>query len=91
MKPKEIIIDQTPVTSPTLTPKTLLLNFPDAIREVLNGKKLTRVIWDKPETYIFLEGEFLSIHMDGKTHQLIVSLGDMEGIDWYVIDSELPN
>lgn len=78
-------------TSPILTPKTILLNFPDAIREVLSGKKLTRIVWDKPETFIFLQGEFLSIQMDGKTHQLIVSLGDMEGIDWYVIDSEVLN
>jgi hypothetical protein len=73
------------MTSPVLTNDTVLLNFPDAIREVLNGQKLTRVVWDDPDAYIFMQGEFLSIHTNGTDHQLIVSLGDMEGIDWYVL------
>jgi len=69
---------------------TILLNFPDAIREVLNHKKLTRVAWDNEYTYIFLNGEYLSLHMNGQDHQLITCLGDMEAIDWYVLPVVMP-
>lgn len=67
-----------------------MLNFPDAIREVLNNNKLTRVSWDNEYTYIFLNGEYLSLHMDNKDHQLITCLGDMEAIDWYVLPVIMP-
>ena len=88
---KNYTLDQNLIKVSTLTPKTILLNFPDAVREVLGGNKLTRVSWDNPQTFILLDGEFLSISIDGKVHQLIVSLGDLEGIDWYVINSEVSN
>lgn len=72
-------------TSPVPTKKIVMLNFPDAIREVLEGKRLTRVSWEDNETFILLRDEFLMIHIGGKYHQLITSLGDMEGIDWMVL------
>lgn len=72
-------------TSPVPKRKVEMLSFADALREVLNGKKMTRVAWDDTDVFIYLEGEFLSINMNGKIHQLIVSVGDMEGIDWYAL------
>lgn len=72
-------------TSPVPTKKVTMLTFTDAIREVLAGKKLTKVSWDDVETYMLLREEFLYIHIGGKFHQLILSTGDMEAIDWYVL------
>lgn len=71
--------------SPVPVKKIEMLTFADALREVLNGKKLTRVVWNDVQTFILLKGEFLTIHIGGKYHQLIVSVGDMEGLDWYVL------
>ena len=71
--------------SPVPMKKVEMLTFADALRETLNGKRLTRVVWNDIQTFILLKGEFLTIHIGGKYHQLIVSVGDMEGLDWYVV------
>lgn len=79
--------DEAKTTSPVPPKKIVMLNFSDAIREVLNGGHLTRVSWSNIKTYIFLEGDYLKIQLDGKKEadNLIVSIGDMEGLDWYTI------
>lgn len=85
---KKVAVVQTeaPISrSPVPAKKVEMLTFADAVREVLNGKRLTRVAWNDVQTFILLKGEFLSIHIGGKFHQLIVSVGDMEGLDWYVL------
>jgi len=82
-------------TSPVPTKKIEMLTFADAIREMLNGKRMTRIAWNTINTYIFMKGEYLTIHIDKctdckgecKEHNLIVSIGDLEGIDWYAIPS----
>lgn len=82
----EIQKEATPISrSPVPTKKIDMLTFADAVREVLNGKRLTRIAWNDVQTFILLKGEFLTIHIGGKYHQLIVSVGDMEGLDWYVL------
>lgn len=75
-------------TSPVPAKKIVMLNFADALREVLNGRKVTRVSWENVDTYIFLVQEFLSIHMNDTVHQLIVSVGDIEGLDWFVLPEQ---
>lgn len=60
------------------------LSFPDAIREVINGRKITRLGWNN-DHYCFLNDGFLSIYRDGKNHQWLVNDGDMLGIDWIVL------
>ena len=75
-------------TSPVPQSKRDLLDFFDAIREVMGNKKVTRASWGNENTYLFIHEEFLYILMDNKVHPLIVSMGDMQGIDWYVIPEE---
>jgi hypothetical protein len=77
-------IDPAPV-SPTPVKKVEMLDFMDAIREVLNGKRVTRVSWEDVNVYIFLANDFLCIDMGNSVHQLVTSLGDMQGLDWYVL------
>jgi len=91
---REAVMGTSPVptgTSPVPAKKVEMLSFPDAIREVLNKKRLTRVAWDNIDTYIVLHDEFLYIHLDKTLHPLITSLGDMEGIDWYVLPDKETN
>ena len=63
------------------------MDFPDAIRKVIAGKKIHRLEWSDKEYYIFLNGDLLSIHKpDGNNYKIILNEGDLIGIDWVVLD-----
>ena len=61
--------------------------FPEAMREVLEGKKVTRVEWDDTEAYGYLNDGFLMIKKtdDKKDYQWIVSEADLKAEDWIII------
>jgi hypothetical protein len=61
------------------------MTFPEAIREIVDGEKVTRVEWDSKEEYGFMANELLMIHTKGKDHQWIVSEGDMRATDWITL------
>jgi type IV secretory pathway TrbF-like protein len=68
-----------------------LMDFPQAIREVINGKKITRDAWKNPLIYGFLNGDILSLHKeDDKNYQWIVNDGDLLAEDWFVIVPATP-
>lgn len=62
-----------------------MLSFSQAIDEIMAGKKVTRLEWDTNDEYCFEQGEMLSIYRNGKVHQWLVSRGDIEANDWYVM------
>lgn len=63
------------------------MTFPEAIKEVIGGKKIHKLEWEDKEFYGFLNGQFLSLHKpDGKNYQWIVNDGDLFGNDWIVIE-----
>ena len=63
------------------------MDFPSAIKEVIGGKKITRVEWGDKNIYGFLNETVLSIHMlDGNNHKWIVSEGDLISEDWIILD-----
>ena len=63
------------------------MSFADAVKEVIAGKKIQRLEWKDKNAYGFLNGELLSLHKsDNLNHKWIVSLGDLAGEDWIVID-----
>ena len=64
--------------------KPISMSFGDAMGEVVNKKKITRVEWNDPEEYGFLKDEFLMIHTKGKDHIWKVSEVDMISTDWIV-------
>jgi hypothetical protein len=76
-------------TSPLPQPKAdpVLLSFPDAMKEVIDGKSVTRKEWNNND-YCFLEGPWLSISRNGKIHQWVVNDGDMTAYDWFVVESK---
>lgn len=86
--------DQSPAQSPTAAkpqPKpSNAMDFPGAIREVTNGKAVTKLEWDNPKIYVKLVSEKLMIMMeDGLYHPLILNLGDLTGEDWVVISNQV--
>ena len=59
------------------------MDFPEAIKQIILKKKVTRLEWKDKNIYGFLNGDLLSIHTeDGKNQQWIINDGDMLGTDW---------
>ena len=62
------------------------MTFPDAMRKVIEGKKVHKLEWKDKNYYAFLNGQFLSIHKsDGVNYKWIVSDGDLNGDDYVVV------
>lgn len=60
------------------------MDFPSAMREVIDGKKVTRTEWEDEGSYGELKDGFLMIKNKGM-HQWIVSEADMTSLDWIII------
>ena len=67
------------------TKEKSLITFPDAIKAVIDGSKVTKEEWESDEVYMMLKDGFLMIHKDGQDYQLIVSEGDLKGDDFFII------
>jgi hypothetical protein len=61
------------------------MSFDEALSFVLEGRKITRLSWQDPETYGLLNGETLSIMIQGKLNNWIVVVGDIEANDWVIV------
>ena len=70
------------------TPRKIVeMDFPDALREVIAGKKITKLEWCNKEVYGVLENEVLVLYKDdGKKYQWVLSEGDVKGEDFVIID-----
>lgn len=66
-----------------------MMTFSEAMAEVVDGKKVTKLEWERVDEYVFLKDGFLCIHHTGqkedKIHRLMVSEGDLIGKDWMII------
>lgn len=75
----------------TLTPiprkvgESITMSFPDAIREIINGKKVRRISWESQSDHGLMKDGWLTIHTKGIFHTWLVSDGDAEGQDWIVV------
>lgn len=75
----------TPMPNSQSKPQTM--NFPDAIKEIIDGKKVRRVSWGSDKDYGFLKDGWLTIYTKDAFHTWSVSDGDMEGEDWITYES----
>jgi len=88
--PSSVSIRLEPPTSPSsvsIRPKPPTMDFPNAIREVMRGARITSLEWGDTDTYVHLSDGRLKIHKseDGKNYDLIVSDGDLFGTDWQIL------
>lgn len=68
--------------------QTMKMDFYTALKEVSNGRQITRLSWPGKEV-VFMQNRFLSLKkIDGTIHTLLVSEGDMSGDDWIVTDKD---
>ena len=69
-----------------------MIEFSEAVSEIILGHKLTKLEWQNPAEYILLKDGFLCIHhsadKEDQFHRLLVSEGDLIGKDWMVIIEE---
>ena len=73
--------------TPTTSSKEL--TFDQAIRQVMDNKRITRASWEDKREYCLLHEGFLSIHKSGesadKLRPWLVNDGDLLAIDWIVL------
>jgi len=63
------------------------MDFSTAIRKVIDGKKITRIDWAKPEAFGYLKDNILHIRLeDGLDHQWILSEEDLLAFDWVLAE-----
>jgi hypothetical protein len=70
---------QAPVVEPTM-------DFPTAIKKVIEGQKITRVSWNNTDYGFLGQDGFLSLYKNGETFtHWYVNDGDLKGQDWIVV------
>ena len=67
---------------------TANMDFPNAIRRVIEGKKITKLEWDNENIYGVLKDGFLMIYRNGKFNQWVISEGDLMGADWVILETK---
>ena len=67
------------------TKEVTLIDFPSALRLVLDGKKVSKKDWGSTEVYFHLKGEFLILHTGGEDHSYTIREVDLKGKDYFII------
>jgi|GEM_PF-2321114 len=77
---------QTMSPVPTKTTEVLQYSFIDALKFIIEGKKITKLEWGNSNVYGVLREGILMLHKDDdKSYQWILSEGDLLGDDWVVL------
>lgn len=85
MNKNTIGLSPTPQIKPT-TIKPTGMSFPEAMKAVVDGKRIHKLEWEKKEFFGEMKDGFLELHKpDGKYYQWIINDGDMLGTDWIVV------
>jgi hypothetical protein len=74
------------VTSPLPKKEVKTLSFPEAIVEIIDGRRITKLEWNDVNIYGFLGTDgHLKINLTDKLADWILSDGDLKGIDYVVL------
>ena len=65
--------------------EAITMDFPDAIRKVIDGKKIRRFSWDSQTDHGVSRNGWLCIYTKGQYHTWSINDGDLEANDWYVM------
>lgn len=65
----------------------ILVDFPMAIKAVIDGKRITKKEWGNPAVYGIMKDGWLQIFKpDGKFYSWTLNDGDLLGKDWIIIE-----
>jgi len=83
---EDAILTSEPVSrSPVPTKKLVTLSFPDAMKEVIAGKRISKLEWNTNDIYCKFVSDFLCIYKNGQFSPWHVNSGDLFGTDWFVL------
>lgn len=76
--------------TPTLNKSEKLMDFPDAIRKVIDGKRIARVSWNNADYALLKDGWLVVFHKkEGEKtadfHKWVINDGDLGSDDWIVL------
>ena len=75
-----------PKTETSPQPRIVEMDWPDAMRAILNGKKIRRRSWANVELYVVMTDGWLKHRTaTGEMHQLTVCEADLLAEDWIVL------
>ena len=81
--------NEAPASPVPLTPKAPVkvktMTFPEAMKEIIDGKKVARQSWSPAKDYGFLKDRWLTIFVKGEFHTWTVNDADMVAKDWVII------
>lgn len=87
MDNEEMLQSKSPIPQEPAKPITYL--FTDALREVLNGRRVTRLAWGNDEIYGVMDAGVLCIYGgekgDGIMHPWTLAADDMTADDWIIL------
>ena len=66
--------------------KEKTMDFPEAMRAVMDGKRITKLEWGTKAIHGLIDEEILKIRKeDGKLYRWIISSSDGQGRDWAIV------
>ena len=76
--------------TPIVRSKPTLMDFPDAIRKVIDGKRIARVSWNNADYAFLKDGWLVVFHKkEGEKiadfHKWLINDGDLGADDWIVL------
>ena len=75
-----------PKTETSPQQRIVEMDWPSAMRAILNGKKIRRRSWANAELYVVLTDGWLKHRtVSGELHQLVVCEADLLAEDWVVL------
>jgi len=66
--------------------QAITLSFIDAMKKILEGKKVSRIEWANDD-YCLIKDGWIKIYTKGAFHEWLISDGDYEAEDWFVKES----
>jgi hypothetical protein len=75
------VVGISPPPAPRLADRPIEFSFLDAMKRVIEGKKMRIKTWG-PTDYMFRDKGFLRIMIKNKIHDLILTDGDMLSMEW---------
>lgn len=83
-------MDEQPNQSPQPVKRDQILptlTFYDALRELANGKRISKLEWGDNQIFGALRNNEVQIHLaDGQFKQWTINDGDLFGTDWVVLE-----
>ena len=66
-------------------PDKVLFDFPNAIKQLILGKKISKEEWKSTKIYGFMKDGRLMLQEENKIGYWSITDGDLMGKDWYVL------